>query len=95
MAVKAEQYQRSLRIALLTPYDGGNLGDSAIQQAVIANLRRYDPNVQLCGITLDPAKIMWKTYVSVLIFLLRPDSTYNSDPNGQCVSTFIGIAKRG
>ncbi len=56
MAVKAEQYQRSLRIALLTPYDGGNLGDSAIQQAVIANLRRYDPNVQLCGITLDPAK---------------------------------------
>ena len=44
------------RIALLTPYDGGNLGDGAIQEALIANFRRWDPNIQLCGITLNPAR---------------------------------------
>jgi polysaccharide pyruvyl transferase WcaK-like protein len=46
----------SARIALLTPYDGGNLGDAAIQEALIANFRRCDPQIQLCGITLNPAR---------------------------------------
>ncbi len=48
--------QESARVALLTPYDGGNLGDSAIQEALIANLRRYDPDIDVCGITLHPAR---------------------------------------
>ena len=48
--------QESWRVALLTPYDGGNLGDSAIQAALIANLRRCEPHVDLCGITLHPAR---------------------------------------
>lgn len=43
-------------VALLTPYDGGNLGDAAIQEALIANLRKVDPGIGLCGITLDPAR---------------------------------------
>jgi polysaccharide pyruvyl transferase WcaK-like protein len=43
-----------VKVALLTPYDGGNLGDAAIQDALIGNLRKYDPQVQLCGITLHP-----------------------------------------
>jgi polysaccharide pyruvyl transferase WcaK-like protein len=46
----------AVRIALLTPYDGGNLGDGAIQEALIANFRRCDPQIQLCGITLHPAR---------------------------------------
>jgi polysaccharide pyruvyl transferase WcaK-like protein len=41
------------RVALLTPYTGGNLGDAAIQDAMIANLRRRMPDVQFLGITLD------------------------------------------
>lgn len=41
-------------LALLTPYDGGNLGDAAIQEALITNFRKYDPDIQLCGITLHP-----------------------------------------
>ena len=41
------------RIALLTPYTGGNLGDAAIQDAVIANLRRRLPAAQFSGITLN------------------------------------------
>jgi polysaccharide pyruvyl transferase WcaK-like protein len=41
------------RIALLTPYDGGNLGDAAIQDSMIANLRRRIPGVEFLGITLN------------------------------------------
>ena len=41
------------RVALLTPYTGGNLGDAAIQDAVIANLRRRMPGTEFLGITLS------------------------------------------
>jgi polysaccharide pyruvyl transferase WcaK-like protein len=40
-------------IALLTPYDGGNLGDAAIQDSMIANLRKRIPGVRFLGITLN------------------------------------------
>ena len=43
----------SPRIALLTPYTGGNLGDAAIQDAMIANLRLRLPNAQFSGISLN------------------------------------------
>ena len=43
-----------MKVALLTPYDGGNLGDAAIQEALISNFRQYDPQVHLYGITLYP-----------------------------------------
>ena len=41
------------RIALLTPYTGGNLGDAAIQDAMIANLRLRLPGAQFSGISLN------------------------------------------
>jgi polysaccharide pyruvyl transferase WcaK-like protein len=41
------------RISLLTPYSGGNLGDAAIQDSMIANLRQRMPSAQFMGITLD------------------------------------------
>jgi polysaccharide pyruvyl transferase WcaK-like protein len=41
------------RIALLTPYTGGNLGDAAIQDSMIANLRQRLPEAQFTGITLS------------------------------------------
>jgi hypothetical protein len=41
------------RIALLTPYNGGNLGDAAIQDAMIANLRLRLPGAQFSGISLN------------------------------------------
>jgi len=44
------------RIALLTPYDGGNLGDGAIQEALIDNFRRFVPQAWICGITLNPER---------------------------------------
>lgn len=44
---------RNPRVALLTPYTGGNLGDAAIQDALIANLRLRLPAVQFAGISLN------------------------------------------
>src|SRR6204780_258198 len=41
------------RVALLTPYTGGNLGDAAIQDAMIANLRLRMPSAEFLGITLN------------------------------------------
>lgn len=54
--MKERRVQKSHGVALLTPYDGGNLGDSAIQEALIENLRCYAPDAELYGITLDPAR---------------------------------------
>jgi polysaccharide pyruvyl transferase WcaK-like protein len=45
---------KSLKIALLTPYTGGNLGDAAIQDAVIENIRKRYPDAVICMITLRP-----------------------------------------
>jgi polysaccharide pyruvyl transferase WcaK-like protein len=41
------------RIALLTPYNGGNLGDAAIQDALIANFRLRLPGARFSGISLN------------------------------------------
>jgi polysaccharide pyruvyl transferase WcaK-like protein len=41
-------------IALLTPYCGSNLGDGAIQHAVVHNIRARCPEVRVVGLTLDP-----------------------------------------
>lgn len=41
------------RIALLTPYNGGNLGDAAIQDTMIANLRLRLPDAEFSGICLN------------------------------------------
>lgn len=43
-----------MKIALLTPYTGGNLGDAAIQEAVIADIRKRYPNVVIYMISLSP-----------------------------------------
>lgn len=49
---------REYRVALLTPYDGGNLGDASIQDAMIENLRRRLPGVRLSGISLSSADFL-------------------------------------
>ena len=48
--------EQTREIGLLTPYNGGNLGDGAIQEAVIANIKARFPEVRLHGFTLDPEK---------------------------------------
>jgi polysaccharide pyruvyl transferase WcaK-like protein len=44
-----------MRVAILGPFGLGNLGDAAIQDAMVANIRRRDANAEIVGISLDPA----------------------------------------
>ncbi|HKI82709.1 MAG TPA: polysaccharide pyruvyl transferase family protein [Candidatus Krumholzibacteria bacterium] len=46
---------RSARVGLLTPSGWGNLGDAAIQDAVIQAIRRYRPGAEICVFSLNPA----------------------------------------
>lgn len=50
-----KQVQNVFNFALLTPYNGGNLGDAAIQDSMIANLRSRLPNALFSGISLNCA----------------------------------------
>ncbi|MGB8223968.1 MAG: polysaccharide pyruvyl transferase family protein, partial [Polyangiales bacterium] len=43
-----------MNIALLTPYTGGNLGDAAIQEAVIGNIRERYPNASVWLVCILP-----------------------------------------
>jgi polysaccharide pyruvyl transferase WcaK-like protein len=52
-ANQASESMPGPRVALLTPYNGGNFGDAAIQDAMIANLRLRLPSVQISGISLN------------------------------------------
>jgi polysaccharide pyruvyl transferase WcaK-like protein len=42
------------KIVLITPYSGGNLGDAAIQEAAIENIRGRTPHADISLVTLDP-----------------------------------------
>ncbi len=43
------------RVALISPYGGGNLGDAAILESSIRAIRRRHPRGELFGLTLNPA----------------------------------------
>ena len=47
------QRERRPRVALITPYDGGNLGDAVIQDAMIANISVRLPSALISGISLN------------------------------------------
>ncbi|MGA9778100.1 MAG: polysaccharide pyruvyl transferase family protein [Verrucomicrobiia bacterium] len=53
-AASARSVLPGLRILLLTPYTGGNLGDGAIQEAIIHHLRRRLSEPQFRLVTLSP-----------------------------------------
>ena len=52
----AAEINEPASIALLSPYDGGNFGDAAIQDALIENFRKNDTQVTFVGITLNPER---------------------------------------
>jgi polysaccharide pyruvyl transferase WcaK-like protein len=43
-----------IKIGLLGPFGYGNLGDAAIQQAMIQHIRKYHPGAQIYGFSLNP-----------------------------------------
>lgn len=48
------RHKRPLRIALLTPYSGANLGDGAIHDAIIKNLLDYRNDIEFVSIVGEP-----------------------------------------
>jgi len=52
------------RIGLITPYQGFNFGDAAIQDAMLHNLKKLDPSVECYGITLYPADTEYRHGIS-------------------------------
>ena len=88
------------RVALVTPYDGGNLGDAAIQDSMISNLRLRMPDVQFLGITLNGDNFVTQHGATVTFPLLAsglssrngspeefPAATWSSGPSGCSVRT--------
>ncbi len=67
--VRKEVRERPVRIALLTPYTGGNLGDAAIQDSMITNLAVRIPGAQFTGITLNCQNFVTKHGVSAFPLL--------------------------
>ena len=73
------------RVALVTPYDGGNLGDAAIQDSMIANLRSRIPNVRFLGITLSNENFLKQHGESAfpLLASLPPFSSSSAENSAQ------------
>jgi polysaccharide pyruvyl transferase WcaK-like protein len=58
------------RIALLTPYTGGNLGDAAIQDSMIGNINCRLPRARVSGISLNCDSFMQRHKVAEAFPLL-------------------------
>jgi polysaccharide pyruvyl transferase WcaK-like protein len=80
---------KSLRIALLSPYTGGNLGDAAIQEAVIDNIRKRYQNVVIYMITLCP-ELTTKLH-GVPSFPITPFAISHYAPVSSVVKTYNNI----
>ncbi len=46
--------RRPLRVGIYGPFGWGNLGDAAIQEAMLANLRRRHPDAEVLAFSLNP-----------------------------------------
>ena len=74
------------RVALLTPYNGGNLGDAAIQEALIHNLRKLDSRIELCGVTLHPQKTSTIHHLPCFALAARVITFYTSASSSESLS---------
>jgi polysaccharide pyruvyl transferase WcaK-like protein len=70
------------RIALLTPYNGGNLGDAVIQDSMIANLRLRLPAAQFSGVSLNSDNFIARHGVEGFA-LLETDSPFYRMAHGR------------
>jgi len=85
-----EVLEPSPRVALITPYNGGNLGDAAIQDAMIANLRLRMPGAQFFGITLNDDNFLkqhgvgaFPLLASMMPLAYRSGRSFAQPPEGQ------------
>ena len=48
------------KIGLLGPFGSGNLGDAAIQEAAIHNIKRYLPDAEICAFSHNTRDTQWR-----------------------------------
>ena len=68
-----------MRIGLLTPYSGTNLGDGAIQHAIIENIRKRWATAEIVGITLAPADTQQRHQIRAFPIIGMPVEFYSND----------------
>jgi polysaccharide pyruvyl transferase WcaK-like protein len=71
------------KIAVLGPFGFGNLGDAAIQDAVIAALRRRFPGVEIAGISLNPVDTRERHGIEA--FPMNYRARLSAPPSGEAV----------
>ena len=81
-----------MKIALFTPYNGDNLGDAAIQEAVIANIRLRIPNATICMVTLSPERT--SRLHGLPSFSAMPSAVFYSTPSSPASSLHIAAEAR-
>lgn len=74
-------------IALLTPYDGGNLGDAAIQDALITNFRTLNPQIRFSGITLNPNRTSMRHQIPCYLLAVTSRPHYRATMPSATVGT--------
>jgi len=79
-------------IVLLTPYTGSNLGDAAIQSAVIENIKMRHPSASIRGITLRPETTA-ELHGIRCFPLISAGITHHQKPANQVETSANGSAK--
>jgi polysaccharide pyruvyl transferase WcaK-like protein len=74
----------NLTVALLTPYTGGNLGDAAIQDAVIARILERSPGARIYLVALSPAVVSQLHEVPAFPITAFQLGFYTEGVNGTC-----------
>lgn len=91
------------KIALMTPYTGGNLGDAAIQESAIHGIRRRRPDADIMMISLSPATtsrlhgvrsfpIGISTFPPGFEVTPQRESGAREPPDGKVVSALRGVS---
>jgi polysaccharide pyruvyl transferase WcaK-like protein len=75
------------RIGLLTPYTGGNLGDAAIQDEVIRNIKIRCPSAEIYSFTLSPRNTEKRHNITSFPMTAFPISHDSDTPSPKNINT--------
>ena len=70
-------------VGLLGPWGSGNLGDAAIQDAMIHNIKRHLPSAQIFGFSGNPGDTERRHHIRSFLIIRPNTSTLTSEPRTQ------------
>ncbi|NCJ05006.1 hypothetical protein GS597_00405 [Synechococcales cyanobacterium C] len=68
--------KKSLKIGLMGPWGYGNLGDAAIQTAMIQNLKKYLPQAEIVGFSIFPEETQKRHHIPAFAMCGVPGNTW-------------------